>query len=98
MRFTIPSASARAALAGMAGLMLFVFAAHAQERPPRVLDTACASDCTAGGYASEYCDRICRVAPPPRVRADELTDWACMSTCSDRGGTYAECKPRCRLP
>ena len=82
-------------LVGLIGTTLGV---QAQERPPRPLDTACVSDCTAGGYASEYCDRICRVAPPPRVRPDELTDWACMSTCSERGGTYAECKPRCRLP
>ena len=29
--------------------------------------------------------------------ADEVTDWSCMTACSERGGKYADCKPRCRL-
>ena len=71
---------------------------QAQDRRLGEFDSRCANGCAAIGYAAEYCNRVCWIPDRPRTLPQELTDWACMSTCSDRGGTYAECKPRCRLP
>lgn len=84
------------ALWAVIGLFGTWVGATAQERSARVADGACASECSTRGYASEYCDNVCRV-PPPRARPDEVTDWSCMTACSEQGGRYGECKPRCRV-
>jgi hypothetical protein len=81
----------------LAGLLAAVSGVGAQERPMGQLDGACAGDCTARGYASEYCAQVCWVPDRPRGRPDEVTDWSCMTACSEQGGKYGECKPRCRL-
>lgn len=81
-------------LIGLSGVTVAV---QAQERPPGQLDNACASDCTARDYGAEYCSRVCWIPDRSRLPPEEVTDWSCMTACSERGGKYADCKPRCRL-
>jgi hypothetical protein len=97
MRFTISPAAARAALVGLAGLMFLVLGAQAQERPIGRADDSCAAACNARGYDADYCGRVCWIPDRPRTPPDEVTDWTCMTACAERGGKYAECKPRCRV-
>jgi hypothetical protein len=72
-------------------------ASGAESASPGAMDLACVNECSARAYEPEFCNRVCRVPPPPRGRFDEVTDWTCMSTCAQRGGKYGECKPSCRL-
>lgn len=81
----------------LAGLIGAAPGARAQERPPGQLDANCVADCGLLDYASDYCDRVCWVPERPRGKPDEVTDWSCMTACSEQGGRYGECKPRCRV-
>jgi hypothetical protein len=89
----------RPLLTGMvlASILATAVASRAQTVVPDTLEASCASECSAKGYEAEFCTRVCRVPPAPQGRADEVTDWACMATCGQRGGKYRECKPSCRV-
>jgi hypothetical protein len=99
MRVTTQLRSTRSCVVrtlALAGLLAAVGGVGAQERPMGQLDGACASDCTARGYASGYCAQVCWIPDRPRSPPDEVTDWSCMTAWAERGGKYAECNPRCR--
>lgn len=96
----LPAVSRRWLLIGfwtISGLSAVSFGVQAQERPPGQLDNACASDCAAREYGAEYCSRVCWIPDRSRLPPDEVTGWSCMTACGERGGKYADCKPRCRL-
>lgn len=67
-----------------------------EERPPGLLDTACAAECRERGYDGEHCTKTCwvpEVAPGP---PDGLIDQVCLRSCLDRGGRFQTCKPGCQ--
>ena len=81
-------------LAIVLGAMLGV--ALAQTTAPGQLDTACATDCAARGYDSEFCGRVCVTPEAGEIPADTAIDWVCMTSCRDRGGKLRDCLPRCQ--
>lgn len=100
MRLSVSLVSTRSLRAGvwaLAGLIGAVSGVQAQDRVPGQLDATCASDCASRGYASDYCAEAYWIPDRPPLRADEVTDWRCMTACRDQGGRHGDCKPRCRI-
>lgn len=70
--------------------------ALAQDRRAGQLDVACASNCTAHGYESEFCGRVCWLPDPAIAAKAEPIDWICMTDCLERGGKVEDCRLRCK--
>jgi hypothetical protein len=78
------------------GASLGATLALAQVRPTGQLDLDCANRCTAHGYDTEFCGKVCWL-PDPTIAAQAVPiDWICMTDCLDRGGKFTDCKLRCR--
>lgn len=60
------------------------------------LDPACNADCTARGYDSEFCTRVCTAPEAGIVPADVEVDWICLRGCRDRGGRLRDCISACQ--
>lgn len=82
----------RLLLAGLLGAAVGV--AVAQNMPGHI-DAACANDCGARGYDSEYCGKVCDLSDVERTPPDALIDFRCVSKCRDSGGNLSDCKRRC---